>query len=185
MAAENLHISPQFVLDVISGQTRTDASKLAFRDPDTFVAGSIHGCFPAWERIAKIAPFKLTPNILRWIPDCVDVREFFQPFKGHYKGESFNSALPPRRTFPNAISYKPFTQFISDTILDRLSSGAISLWGKVGDGFSPYLVMPLTIEPPKPRLCNANRFLNLWIRDVPFKLDSLAGLPRYVFPSSF
>ena len=75
MAAENLHISPQFVLDVISGQTRTDASKLAFRDPDTFVAA----CFPTWECIAKIAPFKLTPNILRWIPDCVDVREFFQP----------------------------------------------------------------------------------------------------------
>ena len=81
MAAENLHISPQFVLDVISGQTRTDASKLAFGDPDTFVAGNIHACFPAWERIAKIAPFKLTPNILRWIPDCVDVREFFQSFK--------------------------------------------------------------------------------------------------------
>ena len=72
MAAENLHISPQFVLDVISGQTCTDASKLAFRDPDTFVAGNIHACFPVWERIAKIAPFK----------------------------------------------------FISDTILDRLSSGA-------------------------------------------------------------
>ena len=30
MAVENLHISPQFVLDVISGQTRADASMLAF-----------------------------------------------------------------------------------------------------------------------------------------------------------
>ena len=119
MAVENLHISPQFVLDVISGHARADASMLAFRDPDTFVAGNIHACFPAWERIAKIAPFKLTPNILRWIQDFVDVRilnfEFFQPFKGQYKGESFNSALPPRRIFPNAISCKPFAQFISDT----------------------------------------------------------------------
>ena len=127
MAVENLHISPQIVQDVISGHTRAYGSMLAFRDPDTFVAGNIHACFLAWESIAKIAPFKLTPNILRWIQDCVDVLEFFQPFKGQYKGESFNSALPPRRIFPNAISCKPFTQFISDTIVDRLSSGAISL----------------------------------------------------------
>ena len=158
---------------------------LCIRNPDTFVAGNIHACFPAWESITKIAPFKLTPNILRWIQDCVDVREFFQPFKGQHKGESFNSALPPRRIFHNAISCKPFAQFISDTIVNRLSSGANSLWGKVGDVPPPYLVMPLTIEPSKPRLCNDNRFLNLWIRDVPFKLDSLMGLPRYVFPSSF
>ena len=38
---------------------------------------------------------------------------------------------------------------------------------------------------PHGRLCNDNRFLKLWTRDVPFKLDSLAGLPRFVFPSSF
>ena len=119
------------------------------------------------------------PNILRWIQDCFDVRDFFQPFKGQYKGESFNSALPPCRIFPNAISCKPFAQFISETIVDRLSSGAISLWGKVGNNPHPYLVMPLTIEPSKCRLCNDNRFLNLWTRDVPFKLDSPAGLPRF------
>ena len=45
--------------------------------------------------------------------------------------------------------------------------------------------MPLTVEESKPRLCNDNRFLNLWIKDTPFKLDSLSGLPRYVTPSSF
>ena len=52
-----------------------------------FLTGNIPVCFPAWESIAKIAPFKLTPNILRWIQDYVDVREFFQPFKGQYKGK--------------------------------------------------------------------------------------------------
>ena len=38
---------------------------------------------------------------------------------------------------------------------------------------------------PHGRLCNDNRFLKLWTRDVPFKLDFLAGLPRFVFPPSF
>ena len=97
---------------------------LAFRDPHTFVAGNIHACFPAWESIAKIAPFKLTPNILRrtFYAGSRTVREFFQPFKGQYKGKHFNSALLPPRIFPNAISCKPFAQFISDTIVERLSS---------------------------------------------------------------
>ena len=66
------------------------------------------------------------------------------------------------------------------TLLDRLASGAISLKGKVGQADPPHLVSPLTVEPTKPRLCHDARFLNLWMRDMPFKLDILWDLPRYV-----
>lgn len=45
--------------------------------------------------------------------------------------------------------------------------------------------MPLTVEPSKPRLCNDDRFLNLWMINRPFQLDTLRGLPLYVFPGSF
>lgn len=45
--------------------------------------------------------------------------------------------------------------------------------------------MPLTVEPTRPRLCNDNRFLNLWVKDTPFNLDSISSLPCYVSPSSF
>ena len=45
--------------------------------------------------------------------------------------------------------------------------------------------MPLTAEPTRPTLCNDNRFLNLWVKDTPFNLDSISSLPRYVSPSSF
>ena len=55
----------------------------------------------------------------------------------------------------------------------------ISVWGKVGHCHPPHLVMPLTVEPSKPRLCNDNRFLNLWIQDRPFSLDSIQHLPKY------
>ena len=44
----------------------------------------------------------------------------------------------------------------------------------------PHLVMPLTVEPSKPRLFNDNRFLNLWTDDRPFSLDHLQELPLYV-----
>ena len=59
------------------------------------------------------APYELTPRILPWIKKCVDVREFFQSFKGQYKGESFESVVPPPNMFPDAISCKQFSKFIS------------------------------------------------------------------------
>ena len=134
---------------------------LTFRDPDSLVAGNLHNHFPAWERITNITPFDLTHKILLWIKNCVDVQDFFQPFKGQYRGENFDSTLPPHRIFSNAPSCKPFAQFTSDIFIDRLRTGAISLWGRVGEVPPPHLVMPLTVEPSKPRLCNDNRFLNL------------------------
>jgi hypothetical protein len=40
--------------------------------------------------------------------------------------------------------------------------------------------MSLTIEPSKPRLCNDERFLNLWIKDLPFHLETLKDIHRLV-----
>ena len=71
------------------------------------------------------------------------------------------------------------------TILKRVCSGAISVWGRVGTVKPPHLVLRLTIEPTKPRLCRDNRFLNLWMMDRPFKLDNLSHLPRYLEKGSF
>ena len=71
------------------------------------------------------------------------------------------------------------------TLLDRLRSGAISLIGGLGCVPLPHLVLPLTIEPNKPRLCHDARFLNLWIVDHPFKLDRLSDVPRYVPRDSY
>ena len=48
-----------------------------------------------------------------------------------------------------------------------------------------FLVLPLTVEPSKPRLCHDERFLNLWIWDLPFKLDHLQDRPRCVLPGNF
>ena len=113
MTEGNIHIASKFV-DVISGQACADVSMLSFRDPDSFVAGNLQNHFPAWKLIANIAPFDLTFKILLWIKNCVDVHDFFQP----YRGENFDSALPPHRIFSSASSCKPFAQFISDAIID-------------------------------------------------------------------
>ena len=46
--------------------------------------------------------------------------------------------------------------------------------------YPPHIVLPLTVEPTKPRLCHDERYLNLWMCDMPFSLDSVSDLPRYV-----
>ena len=61
-----------------------------------------------------------------------------------------------------------------------MKTGAVSLLGRVGEVLPPFLVLPLTVEPIKPRLCHDARFLNLWMQDIPFKLDSVTHIPRYV-----
>ena len=77
MTDNNCHVSLEFVEAVLDGHALGDPSMLAFRDPETFVAGYLHNCLPAWERISKCAPFELTPKILHWIKNCVDIHEFF------------------------------------------------------------------------------------------------------------
>ena len=73
-----------------------------------------------------------------------------------------------------------FVNFIQKTLMDRLRTGAISWLSRVGEVEPPFLVLPLTVEPTKPRLCHDARFLNLWMEDKPFTLDTLNDLPRYV-----
>ena len=81
--------------------------------------------------------------------------------------------------FPN-VSCKPFVSFVEETLVAHLRSGAISLLGRAGVVDPPFIVLPLTVEPTKPRLCHDARYLNLWMRDMPFSLDRLIDLPRYV-----
>ena len=57
--------------------------------------------------------------------------------------------------------------------------------GRVGEVTPPHLVLPLTLEPSKPRLCQEERYLDLWIRDLPLRCDHLPDLPRYVLPEHF
>lgn len=98
---------------------------------------------------------------------------------------SYATAVPPPRIFPNATGCRPYTDFISLTLEDWVANGTLKIWGKVGMVNPPHLVMPLTVEPSKPRLCHDERFLNLWMKDSPFTLDTLKDVPRVVDKGDF
>jgi len=91
-----------------------------------------------------------------------------KPFKGSYMGIKYASVEPPTRVFKNYHSCEQFSQFVTDTISQRIETGAIRVWGRVGEVKPPHLVLPMRIEPQKPRLCTDARFLNLWMIDTPF-----------------
>ncbi|KAK3750990.1 hypothetical protein QZH41_007602 [Actinostola sp. cb2023] len=185
MTASNSHISEHFLQYVIKGKTSADPSMVAFRNPNNFRAGQLHIFQDQWENLLSANQSEKSGEILSWITNKVEVSQYFRHFNGQFKGENYNCPKPPSRLFANHPSCKQFTEFISRAILERLSTGAISLWGKVGVVDPPHLVMPLTVEPNKPRLCNDKRFLNLWMVDKPFKLDTLPDVPRYVSKDSF
>lgn len=168
-----------------NGQKNGNVEELCFRDPKHFRAGELHRYAQFWEEVANKAPSSSQHEVLLWINNNVSVFPYFRYFKGMFKGEHFDSALPPSRLFKNNVSCRPFVPFIQQTLLDRLRIGAVSLVGRVGHVQPPHLVLPLTVEPTKPRLCHDARFLNLWMHDKPFSLDKLSDLPRYVSRDSY
>ena len=137
-----------------------------------------------WEKLLSNVSHEHV-DLMDVIKEGVDVEQCLTHFKGDFKGKSFDSDRPPTIVLENSRSCAQFSDFISTTILQWVSAGVLSVWGEIGQVSPPYLVLPLTVEPSKPRLCHDERYLNLWIKDLPFKLDHLSDLPRYVLPGHY
>ena len=118
-------------------------------------------------------------DLMEIIKEGVRIDWLFKPFRGNFKGSSYNLLFPPPMRLDNAKVCEQFRSFITDTVVDWIDAGVLAVWGRVGEVTFPHLILPLSVEPAK------LRFLNLWIKDHPFKLDHLLDLPRYVLPGHF
>ena len=191
--ANNAHIPVEDIALVLQGKSLVDTSRLVFRDPNHFRAGELgrrrrttlwmcflqiiiylsiyllHRHTPQWLSLLDDLNDDRFSEVRDWITNGVDVTKFFRPFTGSYKGKNYECSTPPRCVLPNHMSCKPFTSFISNTLINRLRSEAISLWGKVGQCTPPHLVLPLTVEPSKPRLSvTMTDFLSFGLKTVHF-----------------
>ena len=60
----------------------------------------------------------------------------------------------------------------------------ISKWERNGvivrqsESLKASVILPLTIEPKKPRLIHDAQYLNLFLKDVPFSMDSVGKIPQ-------
>ncbi|CAC5380818.1 unnamed protein product [Mytilus coruscus] len=100
-------------------------------------------------------------------------------------GVQYDDVYPPSRQFNNAANCQEHIDFINHEITSRLQSGAVTLLGKVGEVQPPHIVSPITIEPTKPRLCINLMYLNSFMKDTPFNIDTLVNVPKTVQNGSF
>lgn len=99
--------------------------------------------------------------------------------------EILRETITIRMCLPNIMHpILPFANstldFIVEELMDKIQCGAIKLLGRVGECQPPRVVMPLTVEPSKPRLCHDELYINLWIKDLPFRLETLKDIHRLV-----
>ena len=153
------------------------------RDPASFIAGEPHHHLDVWERLSHRHPQR--ELIREWISNGISVKCFITPFKGQYRRETFNHIFPPNRYYPNNKKCKFHKDVISREIETKIAMGAIKVWGRVEDIPPPAIVMPLSIEPSKPRLVHDQQYLNSFMQQCPFSLDQVVNLPRYLSQNSF
>ncbi|KAI8494630.1 hypothetical protein Bbelb_278560 [Branchiostoma belcheri] len=180
---DGVSIVPPSPQAVAQGTIKASAKSLIFRDPRTFKAGELHKHAAKWNEI--LASGESDPEVGNWINNGVNMLDFIQPFKGIFKGVHYDSAFPPPAIFPNNPNCALFAEFISNSIRDRIKTGAIAVWGRVGTVKPPYVVSPLTVEPNKPRLCLDLRYVNKWMKDCPFQLDTILNVTRYINKGHF
>ena len=104
MAVDNSHIS-KFVNSVFDSANTTVVSLLVFRKADTFEAGNLQQHLSPWERLASVAPYNFTPNVLNWIKNSFVVQKFFKHFKGSFRGRF---SLPFPHPSPEGLFELPF-----------------------------------------------------------------------------
>ena len=168
------------MLPSFSSQHRVE--DLTFRDPDHFLAGQLHNHIAAWDHMLSMLGTEMGcdqsyADVRSWLNEGVDVTAFLQPYKGKFQGKSYNAAIPPSFYARNPPQGKNHAHFIARTLEERLRNGSLELLGRVGEVPPPLLVMPLVVEESKPRLCHDERFLNLFCKDSPFKLETLKDVP--------
>ena len=76
-------------------------AQLRFRHPDYFQAGGLHNHVDFWEDLIFSAGYTSPRvNLRQTIQEGVRVDSFFRHFKGNFKGQRYDSAVPPIFFFP-------------------------------------------------------------------------------------
>ena len=91
---------------MINNYEEFDLCNVRFRNPNNFIAGSLHNYLVEWE---KLSPDK---QILERVKNGVDVHQILKHFKGNFKGKHFDS---------DATVCEGYTKFISKTLEERLT----------------------------------------------------------------
>ena len=104
---------------------------IAFPDHNNFVAGQINTKLDKWKHILQGCTNE--QEISDWVEHGIDINKVMVRFNGTFRGVHYDCDYPPSRHFNNSNNCKGFTQFVSETIQERLRNGSITCLGRVGE----------------------------------------------------
>lgn len=157
-----------------------ELAEIELRDPAHFVSGQLHDSAIHWNSILEKSKSDQLTLVSNWLKMEWIYSLFSAGPKEIFKGQSFDSDKTPKQYFQNLSYCKNVLPFIKSQLLEKVKNGSLHVIGKIGQCELPHIVMPLTIEPSKPRLCHDERYLNLWIKDNPFLLEILEHAHRLI-----
>ena len=109
---------------------------------------------------------------------------YLVPFSGVFEGKQLQAPVPPQHKDTNRPSCHRHQQFVTDTVAKYISQDAIFKWGASTET-PPWLVMPLhVVDDKKLRLCFDAGFLNLFLKDMHFRLDTIIEMASIISPST-
>ena len=118
-------------------------------------------------------------TILTWVRDGVSVYEMLvSGVRGLSVEHPFNPVVYPREKLPNRVPDE-FREFVAGEVATLMHRGCLVPFEEVRTSDGPSrsrLIMPLSVEPSKPRLIYDTRRLNAACRHVCFSLDSVGYL---------
>lgn len=157
----------------------TRIEDVVFPDPLAFSASAwFHrGSRPLWREILMGHPHEAL--LVRWLESGIRLSDVFVPFRGTFKGRSYDTPSPPPRRFVNHPMCAEFAPFIFDQIIENMRASSVSYWGPVS-GPPPRVVLPLQVEPEKPRLIEDGRYIDMWTREIPFSLKGIADALSWI-----
>ena len=117
---------------VVASTDLANIEQLRCFNPTFFRAGEFHNHLPVWERLLS-GHSSSQANFFDIVRKGVKVDCFFKPFKGNFKGRSYDVPRPPSMRLSNSKICEGFRDFISETLLDWVAAGVLDVWGRVGE----------------------------------------------------
>ena len=153
--------------------------KLVLRDDTSFVTGQLHIEIVNWNWLLDNVNNEHSHQVKDWISNKINIFDFFRQFQGVLHGRYIDALIPPPTIMNNYTNCKPHAEEVARHLEEGIRNGSVELLGRVGEYKPPHLVMPLVMVKGsrKSRLCHDERFLNAFMKHLPFSLEGLSVIP--------
>ena len=179
-------LTVQYYTSLLKNNALVSIQEAIFRNEQAFVPANLNKHKQFWDVvILKDHPHKST--LSRWLPG-VEIDEFLNSYTiGSFQDIQIHSRLPQPAVFENYVPLQ-FTEFMNNTIAEWERLGVIERWEfytKECSNDKPVVVCPLSVEPEKPRAIWDGRYLNEYIRDIPFTMDSVNKVAEIAWKGAY